>query len=864
MKVQRSHLTFSVLLATLLVCVSAVSGGGMSRRAQAQKDGRGMQVRPSNVQSLPTNSKRFALVIGVDEYQDAQINKLGGASNDAKAIVDALIQYAGFPRDQVVLLTGDQPVERKPTRGNILRKLSNLRTAAPKDGLLLLAFAGHGIERDGQAYLLPSDAQVSGDITLLEDTAINVEEMRKRIIQTGVGQVVMILDACRNDPSAGRGDSDNPLTKRYTEAFNFEERNVDIQAFATLYATEVGHRAYEYTEKKEGYFTWALVEGLKGAAANPKGEVTLSGLLTYLQDIVPKRIQLDLGSGKAQRPFAVIQGYKASDLVLAKTAAAENVSIPDRAAVERNDWQQAQTIANVASYREYLKKYPAGVFAEEASWEAIRSSKNSEDFKRYLKTYPNGKNARLAVMLAEDSLWERIQTTKSVTDYQTYLREYPDGRYAELAIRRTQPPPPPTPKTDSAPPTQSKGVLIVLTNAPAAAIAIKPRDAAVRSVSGQSTAEGKFRAELLPGVYDIEVSAAKYASRRVEGVKLETDYAVNVDLTPLVGSVQIGPVEPDATVLIDGLKPVKFNAKREDKLIEFLEIPAGAHKLKVVQANQNEWTREIEVEGGKTKYIPTEFKAAVANLIVKTEPEAEVYIDDNYGGRANEKGDLKVLSLAPGQHSIKVKKNEYQPVEKSQVFSVGAAELKLPLTRVVFSPEFVDDFTGAGTAWNAPATWQASPGKLRVQGNGIGLIKEASYKDFRMEFDLSFANGKGAVWILRAQDQRSYYLFQLTGPNASTPNVFRTFLYQEGQSKLLKLLRVPENLGIPGDKFHIIVEARGSEIKHSIQLKSNPQATKPQPFSLTTDTAFSNGRIGFGSIEGEEFIVSFVSVIPAK
>jgi hypothetical protein len=104
----------------------------------------------------------------------------------------------------------------------------------------------------------------------------------------------------------------------------------------------------------------------------------------------------------------------------------------------------------------------------------------------------------------------------------------------------------------------------------------------------------------------------------------------------------------------------------------------------------------------------------------------------------------------------------------------------------------------------------------------------------------------------------------LTGPDAPTPNVFRTFLYQEGQSKLLKLLRVPENLGIPGDKFHIIVEAHGSEIKHSIQLKSNPKATQPQPFSLTTDTAFSNGRIGFGSVEGEEFIVSFVSVIPAK
>lgn len=863
MKAKGSHFRSYFLIVTLLVCDWAASADAMSRRTPTQKDERGLRVQPSKaVQSLPGSSKRFALVIGVDEYQDAQINRLGGATNDAKAIVDGLIQYAGFPRDQVVLLTGDQPVERRPTRGNILRRLSNLRTAASKDGLLLVAFAGHGIERDGQAYLLPSDAQVSGDITLLEDTAINVEEMRKRIVQTGVGQVVMILDACRNDPSAGRGDSDNPLSNRYTQAFNFEQRNTDIQAFATLYATDVGHRAYEYTEKKQGYFTWALVEGLKGAAANTKGEVTLGGLLNYLQDTVPKRIQLDLGSGKIQRPFAVIQGYRASDLVLAKTAVAENVSIADPMALDRSEWERVQTIANASAYREYLKKYPNGAFAEEASWETIRSSKNPDDFKRYLQAYPSGKNARVAEMLAEESLWERIRTTKSAADYNAYLKEYPNGRYAELAIRRTQPVPPPAPKTDAAPPKVTKSVLVVLTNAPAASITIKPRDPAVKTVAGQGSTEGKFRAELPSGIYDIEVSAAKYSSNRVAAFKFETDDAVKVELTPLVGSIQIGPVEPDASVLIDGHKHANFEVKR-DKLVELSDLPAGPHKLKILQANQDEWVKDIEVESGKTKFIPTEFKAAVANLIVRTEPEAEVYIDDNYGGRANEKGELKVLGLTPGQHSIKAKKNEYQPVEKSQVFGVGSAELKLLLTRVVFSPEFMDDFTAAAAAWNAPATWQASPGKLRVQGKGIGLIKDATYKDFRMEFDVSFANGKGAVWVLRAQD-RSSYLFQLTGPNGSTPNVFRTFLYQDGQSKLLKVFRVPENLGIPGDKFHIIVEARGSEIKHSIQLKSNPKATPPQPFSLMTDTTLSNGRIGFASIEDEEFIVSFVSVIPAK
>jgi hypothetical protein len=214
------------------------------------------------------------------------------------------------------LLASDQPVERQPTRGNILRRLSNLASVIPKDGLLLLAFAGHGIERGGQAFLLPSDAQVSNDVDLLEQTAINVKQVKEKIQKTGVGQVLMILDACRNDP-VGRANADNPLTPAYTRGFNFDVRNREVTAFATLYATAVGARAYEYKERKQGYFTWELVEALKGKAANERGEVTLAGLVKYLQDNVPKRVLLDLGAGKDQRPFAVVEGYKADELVLA-------------------------------------------------------------------------------------------------------------------------------------------------------------------------------------------------------------------------------------------------------------------------------------------------------------------------------------------------------------------------------------------------------------------------------------------------------------------------------------------------------------------------------------------------------------------
>src|SRR5215211_8497504 len=320
-----------LLLAALFVVFNAPA-------SKAQPKGRGLAIANGPVKALPSTAKRYAIVIGVDQYADTQITTLGGASNDAKALAKALVDYAGFPGEQVTLLASDQPAERQPTRGNILRRLSNLAAVIPKDGLLLLSFAGHGIERGGQAFLLPSDSQVSNDVDLLEQTAINVSQIKDRIKKIGVRQVLMILDACRNDP-VGRANADNPLTSAYTRGFNFDLRNREVQAFATLYATEVGRRAYEYKEKKQGYFTWVLVEALRGGAANEKGEVTLAALVKYLQERVPKRVLQDLGPGKDQKPFAVVEGYRADELVISvrNPQAAAQTSSTDTSPVVKTD-----------------------------------------------------------------------------------------------------------------------------------------------------------------------------------------------------------------------------------------------------------------------------------------------------------------------------------------------------------------------------------------------------------------------------------------------------------------------------------------------------------------------------------------------
>jgi uncharacterized caspase-like protein len=370
-----SNVFLAALTASLLLLLDL---NPMMLVVRAQTDNQRALVVSQAVDAWPRKAKRFALVIGVDEYQDTQISKLEGASNDAKALADALIQYAGFPSDQVILLTRDQPPDRRPTRGNILRRLSNLRTAVPKDGLLLISFAGHGMERDRRAYLLPSDAQVNGDLALLEQTAINADVIRDSIHQTGIGQVVVILDACRNNPSEGRGGASKPLTEAYTRGFNFDVRNREVNAFVTLYATEIGQVAYEFKEKKQGYFTWALVEGLKGGAANEQGEITLAGLVKYLQDTVPRRVQLDLGGDKNQKPFALVEGYKADDLVISVV-----VKVPAPSGTTAKPSEAVDSTAIELSF-----------------WDTIKNSSNPEDFKAYLQQYPSGRFAILAKIRA--------------------------------------------------------------------------------------------------------------------------------------------------------------------------------------------------------------------------------------------------------------------------------------------------------------------------------------------------------------------------------------------------------------------------------------------------------------------------------
>jgi hypothetical protein len=335
-----TNLSRALKALALLGLIATLSAPVIQAQSQSdQQPANRLITHPEPITALPSQTKRWALLIGVDRYEDSNIGPLRGAANDANSLKGVLIRYAGFPQDQVIVLSTNEPPERQPTRKNILKRLSNLSGLIPKDGLLLISFAGHGIDRNGRAFLIPSDATLTEDLGLLEETAVSVNHVKQRIKDTGIQQVMILLDACRAYPT-GRSDSPNPLTAAFTNAFSFDTRNHEVVAFAILYATAVGYRAYEYGEKHQGYFSWAIAQALSGAAANDRGEVTLRALVKYLEDKVPRLVALDYGAKVIQKPFAEIEGYRADELVLA-------VATPNRLSASSSSANEAQAVSRV-------------------------------------------------------------------------------------------------------------------------------------------------------------------------------------------------------------------------------------------------------------------------------------------------------------------------------------------------------------------------------------------------------------------------------------------------------------------------------------------------------------------------------------
>jgi formylglycine-generating enzyme required for sulfatase activity/uncharacterized caspase-like protein len=244
-------------------------------------------------------SQNWAICIGIDRYDNLQA--LQFARRDAEALREFFEREQGFEKvyffaDEAPPIVTDfgQPMRSTPA-GGALRRFLRVRFEQkflkPSDNLWFF-FAGHGRRERDRDYLMPSDADPGN----VEETAIPVSHIAERLRRSGAANVILLLDACRNE---GARDGEGIGA----------ETQPGVVAVSSCRPSE---RSYEIDELQHGAFTYGLLEGLRLEGEN--NCATVERLDQYLRFRVPELCQLHKKS--RQTPYTQAEPIEKRHLIL--------------------------------------------------------------------------------------------------------------------------------------------------------------------------------------------------------------------------------------------------------------------------------------------------------------------------------------------------------------------------------------------------------------------------------------------------------------------------------------------------------------------------------------------------------------------
>ena len=280
--------------------------------------------------------QRVALVIGNSAYQ--RVAKLPNPVNDARAVA-ALLRGAGF---DVVESRFDLDA------ASLRRAMGDFTDIANDADVAVVYYAGHGIEVDGNNYLIPVDAMLARDVDV-EDETVSVDRVMKALEPVKRLRLV-ILDACR----------DNPFTRSMQRTVNNRSigrglAKVEVLTSDTLiaFAAKAGSTAMD-GDGKNSPFTSALLKHL----ATPGLDVRFA--LGRVKDDVMK------ATSNRQEPY--VYGSLGGDAFPLVPPADSKVTAPaepprDGLADMRRDYEFFERVGTRDAWEQFLQLYPSGPYA---------------------------------------------------------------------------------------------------------------------------------------------------------------------------------------------------------------------------------------------------------------------------------------------------------------------------------------------------------------------------------------------------------------------------------------------------------------------------------------------------------------------
>jgi hypothetical protein len=233
-----------------------------SQQLSAQSKG----MIPTGKQLPAGTERRLALVIGNKYY--AYAGRLNNTHNDADDMAKVL-QNLGF----------DVILKKDLSMIDFLKSIDDFGTKLGQYNVGLLYYSGHGIQYQGENYLVPIDAKPN-TVEDIEYTCVKLGRAMAKMEGAKLKVSLAFLDACRNNPfpSSSRAVGQG-LTIPNNPPGSF-----------VVFSTRAGSTADDNSSGRNGLFTSALLQNLSQANV---------GLRTMIDNVIETVTQR---SGNSQIP----------------------------------------------------------------------------------------------------------------------------------------------------------------------------------------------------------------------------------------------------------------------------------------------------------------------------------------------------------------------------------------------------------------------------------------------------------------------------------------------------------------------------------------------------------------------------------
>jgi uncharacterized caspase-like protein len=144
--------------------------------------------------AITATPPKAALVIGNADY--ASVGRLKNPANDALDMCEAL-KSIGYQATCLVDVD---------TRTRLRSLIEDFVEGLPDGAVIVVYYAGHAVQADGENYLVPTAARLSQEADLVRD-GVSLSYVMRQLRRTSNYLTIMILDACRNNPLAEAGAS---------------------------------------------------------------------------------------------------------------------------------------------------------------------------------------------------------------------------------------------------------------------------------------------------------------------------------------------------------------------------------------------------------------------------------------------------------------------------------------------------------------------------------------------------------------------------------------------------------------------------------------------------------------------------------